>query len=156
MIYETDTDLMLVWSGSAWVEIASMLTKAPRGVMGYVKRTAGNTSIDTTVKDVTGVSITFTAVSGRLYKTTFSCMTQKSTNGYINFFITDGSNNIIYDYFENIVSGEYAAFTIGGVLTGLSGSVTIKIRANTSAGTGTVYGSTGNPSSFIIEDIGAA
>ena len=68
MIYETDTDLVLVWSGSAWVETASMLTKAPRGLMtSIVKETANYVFVNTSiVTQLTAAS--FTAVAGRNYR----------------------------------------------------------------------------------------
>jgi hypothetical protein len=43
------------------------------------------------------------------------------------------------------------------VVTGLTaGTQTLKIRVAVSNNTGTIYGTSGNPFSFIVEDIGPA
>ena len=62
-IYETDTDKMLVYNGSAWY--ANWNTAW--GQVGYVSKTS-DTNLTTTTADITGLSITWTAVSGRIYK----------------------------------------------------------------------------------------
>jgi len=157
MIYETDTDLVYLWNGSAWVEIVSALTKAPRGVMGYAKSTADSTSISTTTADVPGMSITFTAAANRLYRATFECFYSVSLNSQNQFFITDGSNNMVDQvYAESNL--QFNPIALIYVFTTTAGSKTYKVRATTSAGTMTIYGATsGNRSySFVIEDIGAA
>jgi hypothetical protein len=157
MIYETDTDLVRVWSGSAWVEVSSMLTKAPRGVMGYVVRNTGNITSTTTLTDVTGASITFNALSSRLYEVSFSCQTRKvSGAGYVNIIIADGANNNKFDFFTTTSDNEYTALSFTGLISGVSGSTTLKVRSVTDTGTGTIFGSAGNPYSFIVKDIGPA
>ena len=136
---------------------AAQMNNLPWGVAGYVKRTAGDFTANTSVADVTGLTVTWTAVSGRLYEVSYSAQTRKVGGaGFIEFLVTDSSNTTIYDFFTTVADTNYQSFSWTGVLTGLSGSQTIKLRALTGAGTATIYGSAGNPSSLIIKDIGLA
>lgn len=159
MIYETDTDLVYLWSGSAWVETVSALTKAPRGIMGYAISTA-NKSVTSTISDVTGMTVTFTAVANRLYKATFSCFYQQSDAVQRTFFtLADGSNvaqnNTIQTNSNNQGFNEISYVFL---FTATAGSITRKMRASTEAGTATIFGAPadGRTYSFTIEDIGAA
>jgi hypothetical protein len=135
---------------------AAQQNNFPRGVAGSVLRTAGSFTATTSLADITGMTTTFTAVSGRLYKVSYSAQCRKFTSGFLEFLITDGSNNILYDFFEDQTDQLYLAVSWTGVLSGLSGSTTIKVRAVTSTGTATVFASAGSPSSLIVEDIGLA
>jgi hypothetical protein len=63
MIYETDTDLVRVWSGSVWVETSSMLTKAPRGVIGFNEAPAATVTL--TTASTTFCTVTFSLASTR-------------------------------------------------------------------------------------------
>ena len=136
---------------------ASQMNALPFGVVKAVKGTAGNQSLTGTTTDITGMTSTFTAISGRLYKVTFSGLFVKSSAaGDIDIFITDGSNNIIYDFFQTQPLSSYTVISFTGVLSGLSGSTTIKARVSVSAGAGTLFMTSSNPSTFIIEDIGQA
>lgn len=157
MIYETDTDLMLVWSGSAWVEINSALTKAPRGVMGYAKSTVDQT-LSTAITDVTAMSVTFTAVANRLYRATFEGFYSMNTNSQNQFIITNASNVQEDMTFQDTGGGQFTTICFQYLFTATAGSKTLKVRALTSAGNMIIYGATGafRSYSFVIEDIGAA
>jgi hypothetical protein len=156
MIYETDTDLVYLWSGSAWVEINSALTKAPRGVMGYAISTA-NTSLTTTEADLAGMSVTFTAVANRLYRATFNGFYQKSTTSRVFLNMTDGSNVAQNSTMQSTASSDFDYFTTVFLFTASAGSTTRKFRASTEAGTATVFGvpGDGRTYSMTIEDMGA-
>ena len=152
-IYQTDTDEVLYYNGTSWSRPWNM----PWGQVGYVRRTTGDTTVTTSMTDIVGVTTTFTAVSGRLYAAQFSCQTRKlGAAGYIDFNLSDGSNNIYSDFFTNYAQNEYAAFSWSMLLPSLSGSITVKMRAAAEAGTAYIWGSAGNASSFIIQDIGPA
>lgn len=153
VIFQKDTDQVLYWNGSGWYPAWNL----PWGVVGYVRQTTGDTTATTSMTNITGVTTTFTAVSGRLYAAQFSCQTRKlGAAGYIEFNLADGSNNIYSDFFTTYAQNEYAAFSWSMLLPSLSGSVTVKMRAAAEAGTAYIWGSTANPSSFIIQDIGPA
>lgn len=159
MIYETDTDLVYLWSGSAWVETVSALTKAPRGVMGYVYRTAGDISHAGGAADVTGMSITFTAVANRLYKATWSCVGNKNSvdrdTAEIRF--TDSVGTVIGGIpIITLASNVGINFSGATVFTTTAGSKTYKLQMRSFSGTTIFSANTTTPLTLIIEDIGAA
>ena len=157
MIYETDTDLMLVWSGSAWVEVSSMLTKAPRGVMGQVTRTSSGANITTSIGDITGLSITFTAVTGRQYKATWSLTAQKGgASGTTTISFTTNANTQVAAIDITATDTSYLNGNGTALFTASSGSVTYKMRGVASAGSTQTIASATQPQFFMIEDIGAA
>jgi hypothetical protein len=134
---------------------ADQQNRFPRGVMGYAIGTAN--SGFTTTADVTGMSITFTAVANRLYKATFSCTVDRNTGGNISFYLTDGSNAVQAQYQSGSATAILEVFTFSNLFTVSAGSVTRKIRAATSAGAATVLYTAGSYNyGFIIEDMGPA
>lgn len=154
VIYQQDIDGLLIWNGSAWYPPGNM----PWGVVGYIKRTAGSYVATTSFADVTGISVSFTAVANRAYRVTYSALVGKTTSGgTAEFQITDGANTKQYEMFEQMALNDYTIVTISAVVTGLAaGSQTLKVRAKTSVATTTVFATTDYPSSFIVEDIGPA
>ena len=135
---------------------ADAANRWPRGVMGYVFRSTGNISLTTTVADITGASITFTAEANRVYLVTFCATTNKPSAGYVDVTFTDASNTTIANTIQS-VSNSFAIINFSFLQTTLSaGSKTIKVRAGVDSGTGTIYGSVGNPYSFVIQDMGPA
>ena len=160
MIYETDTDLVYLWNGSAWVETVSALTKAPRGVMGYVSRTSGDIgSIAGGSQDLTGMSITFNAITGRLYKATWLVVANKAgvdrDGSGAQFCKSD--NTVVAQVPLVTLSGNYDSnYSASAVFTQATGSATYKMRIYSFSGNMTVFSSATKPLVFIIEDIGAA
>jgi hypothetical protein len=51
---------------------ADEANRFPRGVMGAVYRTAGDLTVTTTLADLTGMTVTFTAEASRTYKATWN------------------------------------------------------------------------------------
>lgn len=135
---------------------AAQQNRFGRGLMGYVVRSTGNITPGTTIADVTGATISFTAVANRGYLVNFTALVGKTgTTGYFNAYITDGSNNVQADYFENIAVGEFITFTMTYLVTGLAaGAQTLKIRSLFSTAGGTLYASSTNKMSFTVEDVG--
>lgn len=153
MIYETDTDKVLVWNGSAWYANWNNAW----GVVGYAAKTS-DTSITTTTTDITGLTVTWTAVSGRLYKTSFQAIGFVNTaDAYINIVISDGSNNRV-QFVRNGGGATTSRFSLIGFIyeTSLSGSVTRKARIDCNTGTASLDGGASYPTQFIVEDIGPA
>ena len=137
---------------SGQILTAQQQNNFPRGVMGYALGT-GNSAF-TTIADITGMSITFTAVANRLYKATFSCTLDRASNAAAEFFITDGSNNAQARYDDLAAAGK-SIITFSFLFTASAGSVTRKIRAFSNAGTMTVlYTASSYQYGFIIEDMG--
>ena len=125
---------------------------------GFVSRTSGDISLTTTRADLTGLTVTFTPVTGRLYRVSFNAFISNvgTAQGY-NFQITDGSN--VWKQSANIYIGASQASTLAMsvVLSGLSGSTTLKMRGSAgTTGGGLVAASNGNEAAavFVVEDIG--
>ena len=140
---------------SGQILTAAQQNNFPRGLMGYVVRSSGNVSLSTSVADVTGATITFTAAASRGYMISFNGTTNKTTDGYIEIQFTDASNNQYYNTLETHVNGGFGTLSVNFLLTTLTaGSTTIKVRASVSAGAGTIYASSGNTYSYAIHDLG--
>ena len=136
---------------------ASEMNNLPFGVVERTERTAGNVNITTTLADLTGMSLTFTAVSTRIYKISWHLFILNNTSAHSTFiYLTDGSNNI------KTVSGQYAASGLRAsaagfwFTSGISGSTTYKLRGAATADTSTMSGTSGESAVFMIEDIGLA
>ena len=131
-----------------------------RGVKDYASITADQGSI-TTETDVTGLTVTWTASTSRLYRISFAGQLSSSVNatdwGWIK--VTDSSNNAKVDVAVDQLSSGLGKPFHGSVFeTGLSGSITRKLRAARLAGTGniSVRAATTSPAFILVEDIGPA
>ena len=151
MIYETDTDRVLVWNGSAWYPNWNTAW----GVVGHVTTAPGQTV--TTVTDMTGVTVSFTAVPGRRYKSTIQLeMYNQNANSLVDIGLADASSSNVRGWTVQMKdSGLQTPFLFTWVEGSLSGSVTRKVRF------GRGFGNTGNVISFgfqqlTVEDIGPA
>lgn len=140
------------------VVTAAQMNNLPWGVVGYVARTTGNVTLGPAQADITSMSITFTAVAGRLYRATWSVNIQKQTSsGWTEAFCTDSSNVVQGIAIGYTVAGNYANLSGTTYITGLSaGSKTFKLRLECEANTAIVIATSGAPCVFIIEDMGAA
>jgi hypothetical protein len=158
-IYETDTDLMLVWSGSAWVEVVSALTKAPRGVMALANITSNTTSNGST--EVTRASVTWTAVANRYYKITWvegkvdNGVNASVNNHYLRTATTSGTiiaTTLIYYPSASLQQGSVCSC----VTTFAAGTQTVFARVVSNAATNTTWkASATEPAYLLVEDIGA-
>ena len=126
---------------------------------GFVNKTSGDTTITSaTSADLSGITITFNAVAGRLYKADFYCVVSTITSAAQPVVeLTDGSNNQLQWTVMNIVANGYSFSRLTRIFSGLTGSQTMKIRVRTTAGVSTVFGGDAIfPTVFSIEDIGPA
>jgi hypothetical protein len=104
------------------------------------------------------MSITFTAIAGRLYRASWSGSAQKSTAaGYTQITLAD-STNALYGYsLGYTVSGNYVNLSGVSVISGLTaGSKTFKLRGITENNTAVLLAGGTAPLQFMIEDMGAA
>ena len=139
------------------VYTAGQANRFPRGAMGYVVEQSSNLSVTNSEADLSGMSITFTAEAGRLYRVSFNCFylqSDASSRFIINFNNTTGTTFASTQQVNPVASG-YNTFSysyIFGVAS--SGSVTRKITSQTTGGTVTIFGSSTSPISYLIEDVG--
>ncbi len=153
-IYQVDTNQYLIWNGTAWTPP----TNLPWGVMGTVYRNTGDFTGTTTLGDITGMSITFTAVAGRIYRASWGAGARKETAaGWSQITFAD-SANALYGYsIQYAIANQYLNLSGVSVITGLTaGSKTFKLRGVTENNTVSIFGNTNAPLQFIIEDIGPA
>lgn len=107
------------------------------GELGSASYASAQNTVST-IADLTGLTVTFTAVANRIYEITGRVYFEKATTAdTVVFGVYDGSNVL-----QELVSGD--KFAIGDLqcktfyhrLTGLSaGSTTMKLRASTASGT---------------------
>jgi uncharacterized protein Veg len=132
-------------------------TTAPRGVMGYAQITTTSGG-HTTLADISGLSVTWTAVAGRRYKTTIDGMTTNGSGSTSNELRIRDGNSVTLSYSNvKIISGNAGAehhvhceyISVPG-----AGSVTHKMSISPSGGQADVMASSIRPSWILVEDIG--
>ena len=153
VIYETDTDKVLAYDGANWYAPSNTAW----GIVGRAQKTT-DTSLTTSLTDISGLSVTWTAVSSRLYKVSFTCICAVGTaDAFLTVGICDSSNTV-KQLSRGTGGASGAQFGVNGFFyeSGLSGSVTRKLRSDVNTGTGTIYAGATYPFQFIVEDIGPA
>jgi len=149
MIYETDTDKVLVWNGSAWYANWNL----PWGILDKIKVTTNTTISGTTTTTIT--SLTVVGISGRLYKVSSSFYFLLGGTGYGVCQILQGGVQAQEATFDRS-SGQFA-YATPFTYTTFTGSTTFSTRfAANVGGTHTVYGNAQYPHILIVEDIGPA
>jgi hypothetical protein len=114
----------------------------------------------TTVTDITGLSVTWTADPTRIYETTATVLVLSSVSGdRIDISIRDAASATLGIYCVGNVGLNLLDST--GILlrqTGLSGSTTRKLSVARGAGTGNISVQSGAtfPAQILVKDIGAA
>ena len=155
MIYETDTDKVLVYNGTAWYPNWNT-------AWGWVAEQTLATTFTTTsasAVDVTGLSVTFTAIASRKYLITASFNMSNSTNVPAQVFINNGATALAESYYGQVGTGNVQTTMIFAIQTPSAGSVTYKAQASTTGGTLTVYGTSTRASiatRMFVQDIGPA
>jgi hypothetical protein len=136
---------------------AAQMNRLPWGIMATASKTSNQTGIST-VTDITSLTVTFTAVSTRYYRTTiWSLVRQNTAAGTSVIQITDGSNvqKTEGDFYIGTAGG-FGTLCVQCVETGLTGSTTRKGRALTASNTMDVIASSTFPAFILVEDIGQA
>jgi len=127
-------------------------------VAAPINITTNQTGITAQV-DITGATITFTAIAGRLYKACWMGLFSSTVStDTFNFLLTDAANNIQQQSITCPATTSDVSFIGEHVFTPGAGSITRKIRCQRQSGTGTATLTAGGtfPFQFWIEDIGTA
>ena len=160
MIYETDTDKVLVWNGSAWYPNWNTAW----GLVALTSSQTSSASINTTETAML-TSSSFTAVANRYYKLSYyEPFVQPSSPapGYMTFRIRlTNTSGTTYQYadIEPIGAGIDGQMIHLQVITTLTaGSTVIVGTGKTSTNTFLAYGGAalGATRQLIVEDIGPA
>lgn len=182
LIYETDTGYLRVWDGSAWdylsakqdvvpfyvtsgsssgeastVNISTKPWNMPWGIVGTPVTITSSQGSITAVTDITGASITFTAVANRRYKANWQGLMNSTVAGDgFNVFMTDSSNAIQQQCIFYLGTVNDYSFHAEYVFSLGAGSVTRKLRSQRQygSGTGTLVAGGSYSTQFWIEDIG--
>lgn len=124
---------------------------------GYAQITANQGSI-TTIADVTGLTVTWTAVTGRSYRIAVQCEASSTVAADVVIVaITDPSNTIKTRATTVLPTATVSATLAASVIeSGLSGSTTRKVRAQRALGTGTITltAAATFPAFILVLDIG--
>jgi hypothetical protein len=162
MIYETDTDKVLVWNGSAWY--ANWNT-----AWGLVARSVSSTdyTLTTSAAIATDMTVTFTAIANRYYKITYmepqvqtANVSSADTNTQIR--VTNASGTLLNQGFMRTTAAvqNTGTLTLVSTSTFTAGSVTIVGCAKTtSTSAAPVLGrnaAVAGPALLLVEDIGPA
>jgi hypothetical protein len=128
----------------------------PWGRVGSAVSTVNTTSIGSTAKDVTSLSVSWTAVANRYYRTTviIPVYSQLTTSGIVNLLITDGTPTTKQSINLDAAAGTDVNIQGFVIESGITGSPTRKARILTTGGSGTVTGSATSVPTIIVEDIG--
>jgi hypothetical protein len=135
---------------------AAQMNNLPWGVVGYAVKTTDQTV--TTEADVSGLTVTWTAVAGRVYKFSATLNVFSTAGSDTAVYLNDNSSNV-KESLGTIAANAQQTRTFIWYVTGITaGSKTYKLKAAGSNAT-IVYGSSiraSIASQFIVEDMGAA
>ena len=147
---------------------AAQMTNLPMGIVaataggtsgsGYIRNTTTAVAIGTAAADVSGMTISWTAVSTRIYKVTVTLSDVVSGAGFTPLLIevTDATPTTKYQARVVMPGNQTNNITFSYVETGISGTILRKVRTTGVTNTGTFNTNAAAALSvFVIEDIGA-
>lgn len=139
--------------GDALTDIAN---KAGWGLMGYSVINVDQAGVGATLADLTGFSIAFTALPGRVYKATWRIAASQLTaigNQFLK--VSDGATDMGFVMIRSAASVGVSTLT-GSYLAinWTAGAHTLKLRATTDAGSITIANASQVNGLFMVEDVG--
>ena len=146
---------LYTYNGTSWRKGPGW--NAPWGVQGVATASSNQTSIGASTTDVTSLTVTWTAVANRRYKTTVIIPTfsQATSKAYVTLYIADSSNNVKQSGNQVIAAGDDGQLNMFVVESSISaGSATRKARISTTAGSGVITGNASVVPTIVVEDIG--
>jgi hypothetical protein len=163
VIYQKDTDAVLVWNGTAWYPNWNI----PWGMIAGVRSTGASTTPTTTAAVAFVSTPSFTPLANRIYRVTWAIgifIKNLSTNNqdiYIRVGSATGTiiDHVIYSavptgYWGTITKTTYCTSTELGTTSSTTLWMTVENNGTNSAATFTSDANT--PSILMIEDIGPA
>jgi hypothetical protein len=136
--------------------IAAALAAMPWGrVASAVNSGAAQTGIAATPTDLTGLSLTFTRIAGRVYHAMLSLTLQAvGVQATANVTVADGANAVQHNPAVAIPANLYMQLTSLYVIPAGTGPLTLKLRGSIAGGTLSVLNGAANASSFVVYDVG--
>ena len=135
---------------------AAQQNQFPRGQMvDSLLYTGGNQTIaSVSTVDIPNATITFTAVSSRAYKVTTLMSARKTVNAGYAFTLINAGGTVVSEVGISGSAGDYMTFSQTAILTGLSGSVVVKMQAYNDTNATVYFSNATSPFLIVIEDIG--
>lgn len=127
------------------------------GMVAYSAATTDQAAIGATESDLAGLSVTFTPVAGRRYRTTVSWLALLGTSGATNLVgtLTNEANVTLQQRNLSFPANAYFHMYLDLVESGLPAvSTTRKARAVTGAGTISPTAHATRPNFIVVEDVG--
>lgn len=124
--------------------------------IAYAEASGAQATFGPAITDITGATVTFTAVSTRKYLIQGKAnIVQNTSAGSLLLTLTNAANTV-FDLtgFANATAGHYFPLAVFKRVTGLSGSQTFKLRASTTAGTMTMNHGSTFPTILCVTEIG--
>lgn len=156
MIYETDTGKKLVYYGATtgWQPPWNQ----PWGQVGYATTTSDSSATATTT-DWSGLSVTWTALNNRLYRTiAYGGITSSNSTGsdYAEIVIANSANTQLAAARAVVQSVIIEHRSVSYLEGSVSGSQTRKVRVRLQSGTGNITGKADSTrqASILVEDLG--
>lgn len=125
---------------------------------GYIRNTTTAVAIGTAAADVSGMTISFAAISSRIYKVTVTLSDVVSGAGFTPLLVevTDATPTTKYQARFTMPAAQTNNITFSYVETGISGTILRKVRTTGVSNTGTFNTNAAAALSvFVIEDIGS-
>lgn len=137
---------------------AADMNLLPAGEVGSASITSSTTF--TTLQDISGLSVTFTALASRRYRVTAHGLLRSTvTTDIAQLLIADASSTTISVGQVACVSTTFAvSCSVMAIVTPSAGSCTYKVRGVRSSGSGTITLDCAStyPAYIVVEDIGPA
>lgn len=154
-LYETDTGKELTYQGTT--DTWTPPWNTAWGFVGQGVTTTDNSlAVSPSVTNVSGASVTFTAIANRRYKVSYTVTAAQAAAGrVVECFVVDGSGSFIGGDAASVEGGAGTSFIVTSYYyeSISAGSVTRKLQARTDAGTATLQGAT-HPGILSVEDVG--
>lgn len=144
---------------SGAVLTANQQNRLPFGIVSITTLASIFTTSSVTPTDITGLSVTFTAVANRRYLVVLMTTLSNNGNNITNSYISKAGTAIAEGYGGPIGANNVSTATIFAMDTPGAGSVTYQARASVSAGTATIYGTSTRASiacRLLVLDMGNA
>jgi hypothetical protein len=163
MIFETDTDKVLVWNGTAWYPNWNQswgivdTTSGGTSGRGYIRKISGTAlSATTTEADLADMTITFNALTTRLYRVSWHLSGDVNTAEHWTAIRVQENGTQIAEMITTSPAGLTTLSSSFAYKPTSSGSKTVKLRGATSIWTTSIRSYDAWPAYFSIEDIGPA
>lgn len=152
--YDTDVPGLFSWSGA--IVGYTPPWNLPWGQVAYAETMTKTTGLGAAYGDLTGLSVTWTAVTNRLYRVTGFVDLSSTLASVGRVAIADGVSAVMAQSQQALGANEVATQTPLEVFTGVSGSTTRKLRGLVTSGSGATQSDVYGPHFIMVEDIGPA